>query len=73
VSNAVSEMEENGFRKWILKMCTFMDLENVYARVARMAMWTVLNMYGVGGKSLSAIKSLYEEIMVFVRIGRKLG
>jgi hypothetical protein len=30
-------------------------------------------MYGVGGKILGATKSMYEESMVCVRIGRKLG
>jgi hypothetical protein len=30
-------------------------------------------MYGVGGKIFSAVKSMYEESTVCVRIGRKLG
>jgi hypothetical protein len=37
-----------------------------------MAMWEVLRIYGVGGKILSAIESVYEESMTCVRIGRKL-
>jgi hypothetical protein len=50
-----------------------MNLEKAYDRVDRMLMSEVLRMYGVGGKILSAIKSMYEESMVCVRIGRKLG
>jgi hypothetical protein len=33
----------------------------------------VLTMYGVGGKILSTIKSMYEESKVSIRIGRKRG
>jgi hypothetical protein len=33
----------------------FMNLEKVYNRVDRMAIWEVLTMYGVGGKILRAI------------------
>jgi hypothetical protein len=44
-------------------------LEKAYDR---QAMWKVLMMYGVGGKILEAIKSLYEEIMLCERIGRGL-
>ena len=51
----------------------FMDLEKAYDRVDRQAMWEVLMMYGVGGKILGAIKSMYEESMVCIRIGRRLG
>jgi hypothetical protein len=41
-----------------------MDLEEAYDRVDRIAMWEILMMYSVGGKILSAIKSMYEESMV---------
>jgi hypothetical protein len=51
----------------------FMDLEKAYDRIDRQAMWDVLMMYGVGGKVLSAIKSMYEESVVCVRIGQVLG
>ncbi len=36
---------------------TFMDLEKAYDRVDWLALWDVLNIYGVGGKLLSEIKS----------------
>jgi hypothetical protein len=35
-------------------------------------MWELLGMYGVEGKILSAIKSMYEENTVCVKIGCKL-
>jgi hypothetical protein len=47
----------------------FMNLEKYNDRVHRRAMWI---MYCVGGKTLSAIKSMYEESMVCIRIGRRL-
>jgi hypothetical protein len=51
----------------------FMDLEKVYDRVDRMAMWEVLRMYVVGDKILSVIKSMYEKSMVCVKIGQSWG
>jgi hypothetical protein len=47
----------------------FTYLLKTYARVDRQAMWEVLMMYAAGGKILRAIKSMYEESMVYVRIG----
>jgi predicted acetyltransferase len=47
-----------------------MDLQKAYDRVDRMAIWEVLRMYGVGGKSLSAIKSMYENIYRVVQVNR---
>ncbi len=46
----------------------FMDLEKAYDRVDWLALWDVLNIYGVGGKLLSAIKSFYEEATACFRI-----
>ena len=37
----------------------FIDLKKAYERVNRKALWQVLRMYGVGGKLLSKIKSMY--------------
>ncbi len=45
-----------------------MDLEKAYDRVAWLALWEVLRIYGVGGKLLGAIKSFYEEASVSVKI-----
>ena len=38
----------------------YMDLEKVYDRVDREAMWHVLGMYGINGQLLKAVQSLYE-------------
>ena len=35
----------------------FLDLEKVYDRVDRDAMWNVLRLYGIGGKLLRGVKS----------------
>jgi hypothetical protein len=51
----------------------FMDLEKACNRVDRQAMWEVLTMYhGVIGNILGAIKCMYEERMLCVRIVRGL-
>jgi hypothetical protein len=44
----------------------FMDLEKAYDRVSRLTMWEVLMINGVGDKIPRAIKSMFEERMVFV-------
>src|SRR5678815_5992993 len=37
----------------------FMDLQQAYDRVNREALWQVLVIYGVGGRLLNGIKSMY--------------
>ena len=37
----------------------FLDLEKAYGRVDRDAMWNVLRLYGIGGRLLQGVKSLY--------------
>ena len=49
----------------------FMDLEKAYDRVDRNALWSVLNIYGVGGKLLRAVKSLYKWSRACVRVGNE--
>ena len=39
----------------------FIDLEKVYDRVNREALWQVLRMYDVGNILLSGIKSMYDD------------
>ena len=51
----------------------FMDLEKAYDRVDRDAMWNVLRLYGVGGKLLQAVKSLYVDSKVCVRVGSEMS
>ena len=50
--------------------CAFMDLEKAYDRVDRGAMWQVLQMYGVGGRLLEAVKSFYRESYACVRVAQ---
>ena len=38
---------------------SFMDLQQAYDRFNREALWQVLVIYGVGGRLLSGIKSMY--------------
>ena len=47
---------------------SFIDLEKVYGRVNREALWQVLRMYDVGGKLLSGIKSMYADSLPCVRV-----
>ena len=49
----------------------FMDLEKAYDRVDRRALWQVVGLYGVGGKLLRALKSMYEDNRMCVRVGGK--
>ena len=51
----------------------FLDLEKAYDRVDRDAMWNVLRMYGVGGKLLKAVKSLYADSKACVRVGNEVS
>ncbi|MCP4337615.1 MAG: reverse transcriptase family protein, partial [Desulfobulbaceae bacterium] len=46
----------------------FMDLEKAYDRIDREGLWKVLRIYGVPGKLLRAVKSLYEGARAAVRV-----
>ncbi|MCP3679958.1 MAG: hypothetical protein GY782_06675, partial [Gammaproteobacteria bacterium] len=46
----------------------FMDLEKAYDKVDREGLWKVLRMYGVTGRLLEAVKSLYEGAKGAVRV-----
>ena len=46
----------------------FIDLEKVYNRVNRKALWQGLRMYDVGGKLLSGIKCMYVDSSACVRV-----
>jgi hypothetical protein len=46
----------------------FMDLQQAYDRINREALWQVLMMYGVGGRLLNGIKSMYVDSEACVRI-----
>ena len=51
----------------------FMDLEKAYDRIDRGAMWNVLGLYGVDGKLLNAVKSLYDDSKACVRVGNEMS
>ena len=46
----------------------FLDLEKVYDRDDRDAMWNVLKLYGIGGRLLQGVKSLYVGSKACVRV-----
>ena len=48
----------------------FMDLQQAYDTVNREALWQVLMIYGVDGRLLKGIKSLYDESEACVRVNR---
>ena len=51
----------------------YMDLEKAYDRIDRDAMWRVLSMYGINGKLLKVVQSLYERSEACVRVCREEG
>ena len=51
----------------------FLDLEKVYDRVDRDAMWNILRLYGIGGRLLRGVKSLYVGSKARVRVGNEVS
>ena len=49
-------------------MSEFIDLEKVYDRVNREALWQVLRMYDGGGKLFGGIKNMYVDSLACVRV-----
>ncbi len=47
----------------------FMDLEKAYNRIDRKGLWTVLRLYGLGGRLLKGVKSFYMNSRECVRVG----
>ncbi len=43
---------------------------NFYDRFDREALWSVLQIYGIGGRLMRAVKSFYEGSRACVRVGR---
>ena len=48
-------------------------MEIVYDRVDRVAMWNLLRIYGIGGRLLQGVKSLYEDSKACVRVGNEMS
>ena len=51
----------------------FLDLEKAYDRVDRDVMWNVLRLYGIGGRLLQGVKSLYVGSKDCVRVGNEVS
>ena len=51
----------------------FMDLEKAYDTIDRHGMWQMLKVYGVGGKLLKAVQSLYIDSRACVRVGNDVS
>ena len=69
VKNVCEKYLEKGKELYV----AFMDLEKAYDRIDREALWKVLQIYGVGGKLLNAVKSFYAGSRACVRVGREEG
>lgn len=50
-----------------------MDLENVFDRIDKDAMWQVLKVYRLGGKLLRAVESLFKKGKTCVSVGKEEG
>ena len=51
----------------------FLDLEKAYDRVDREAMWKVMRIYGIGGRLLQAVESMYASSKACVRVGNEVS
>ena len=51
----------------------FLDLEKAYDRVDREAMWKMLRIYGMGGRLLQAVESMYAGSKACVRVGSEVS
>ena len=51
-----------------MRYLDFIDLEKVYNRVNRKAVWQVLRIYDVGGKLLSGFKNMYIDSLACIRM-----
>ena len=68
----VRQVCEKYLRKGKYVYFAFLDLEK-YDRVDRDAMWSVLRLYGVGGRLLEAVKSMYNGSKACVRVGNEMS
>ena len=51
----------------------FLDLQKAHDRVDRDAMWYILRLYGIGGRLLRGVKSLYAGSKACVRVGNEVS
>ena len=69
----MKQMSENFCGKNKSLFVAYMDLEKAYDKIDRDAMWRVLSMYGINGKLLKVVGSLYERSEACVRVCREEG
>ena len=65
---AVRQITEKVIEKDKVVYAAFVDLEKAYDSVSRSKLWVALKDYGVKGKLLAAVQSLYEEGRARVRV-----
>ena len=63
-SDLLPKSREKKYRAYV----GFVDLEKAYDRVNREALWQLLRMYGVCGKLLNGIKSMYFNSLFWVKV-----
>ena len=68
---AVRQVVEKTIEKDRSVYIVFVDLEKAYNNVNRLKLWKVLEEYGVKGRLLRAVQSLYEDGKASVRVGDK--
>ena len=51
----------------------FIELEKAYDTIDRHGMWQMLRVYGVGGKLLKAVQSVYIDRRACVRVGNDVS
>ena len=75
--NVIAEVQGGVCEKYLGKgkdvYFAFLDLEKAYDKVDRDAMWNVLRLYGIGGRLLRGVKSLYVGGKACVRVGNELS
>merc|ERR1712002_652821 len=69
----MKQMSEKFWGKNKSLYVAYMDLEKAYDRIDRDAMWRVLSMYGINGKLLAAVQSMYERSECCIRVCREEG
>ena len=65
---AVKQVCEKFLANWKDVFWAFMDLEKAYDTIDRHGMWQMLKVYGVGGKLLKAVQSVYIDSRACARV-----
>ncbi len=68
----MKRLVEKYFEKDKKLSAAFMDLETAYNWVDRESIWSMLQIYGVGGQLLKGIQAFYTEANARVRVGKRV-